>query len=206
MPGIVPEHPNAERDVARVARGPEQRELRHDELAVGVDLEDPLGPRRVEPTDHRGPVSCVPVGPLDVQPGPLVGEALQDRGSLVGRGVIDDEHLELLRNLGQRDREVVDELLDGPGLVEDRNDDGQIHVPLRRRSRTLLVRYPGRLQAPSMPRVLSRVSCGARVDSGAVAGVALGGVEVGVDVATGAAAERVGAAAARERVVVAVTA
>ena len=61
----------------------------------------------------------VPLGALDVEPGALVREPLEDLRRLVGRGVVDDDHLDALEERHQLALEVPHQRLDRARLVVD---------------------------------------------------------------------------------------
>ena len=69
----------------------------------------------------------VPLGVLDVEPRPLAGETVEDRRRLVGRGVVDDDHLDAVEERHDVALEVAHERLDRARLVVDRHHDRQVH-------------------------------------------------------------------------------
>ena len=85
MGRIAPVLADPEHEIAVVATSPQERELRDDELTVGVDLEDPLGARALEAAHDRRPVAGVHGGALDVKPRPI----LASRARIAGVSSVD---------------------------------------------------------------------------------------------------------------------
>ena len=69
----------------------------------------------------------VPLGVLDVEPGPLGGETVEDRRRAVRRGIVDDDHLDPPYERDDLTLDVADERLDRVRLVVDGHHDRQVY-------------------------------------------------------------------------------
>lgn len=123
MAWIAPRRTYSEDEVCGLATLPETTDVCDDELAVGVKLEYPVAARFLESSHHRRSMTYVPICALDLKPRPSLRELSEDRGSRVGRGVVDDDHLHVSDPWHYLSFEAYDELLDRALLVVDGHDD-----------------------------------------------------------------------------------
>ena len=134
MQRIVPVGPHAEHEIRMGSALPEVGELGDDELPVRVELEDPLPTGELEAADDGRPVPRVLLRMMDVQPLTSARELVEKARCVVGRAVVDDDHLERLAERHELLLQIENEAFDALGLVETRHDDGQLygfnHVPI----------------------------------------------------------------------------
>ena len=104
---------------------PEAPELGHHELAVGVELEDPVRLGEIEATANRRPMTAVPLGALDVQPR-ILGCAAREYGwRRIRRRVVDDDHDGRRMLCHDIAAELLDQGRNRGRLVVNRHDDGE---------------------------------------------------------------------------------
>ena len=86
---------DAEDEVGLPAGLPQLPEIVDLELAVGIELEDPLAARLPETANDARAVTRVHGCMLDEQPWPVARQAVENRRRAVGRTVVDDDHLDV---------------------------------------------------------------------------------------------------------------
>jgi hypothetical protein len=117
---------HAEDQVVTVALLPEVSELGDIDLAVRVELKDPVTLSQLEAAQNGRSVPEVLRRAFNSEPGAGGRQPCQRLWCLVRRGVIDDDHLQALDKRNEAALEIEDELLDHGSFVVDRNDDREL--------------------------------------------------------------------------------
>ena len=95
----------------------EQRCFARVVLRVAVGVEDPLVSGRGEATDQCAAVAPVDLVVDDVQPWSRSHEPVEHGARVVGRAVVDDDHLDIVDQRNEGGVDVIDEAADGLGVV-----------------------------------------------------------------------------------------
>ena len=128
VPGIMTVRPCAEHEVVIGPPGPQQIELRHLDLSVAVEVEDPGPACSVHRSASGAPVPGVLLVHEDSDPGIQGRQAVQDRWRSIGGAVVDDHQLAARNPIEDVPLDVGDDLCDPVRLVVDRHHDGHRHA------------------------------------------------------------------------------